>query len=137
MDLSFQERSLWLTLVSLILAFGFYFGNVLPSASIDVMPTQVAMFVLAVALLVITQVAGHIVIAVVDRRSETDERDRLIGLRGTRNGAYVLATGVFMALCATLLSDGNFVFAHVLLGFWVVAQLVETVSQLVLYRRGA
>ena len=32
---------------------------------------------------------------------------------------------------------GNFVFTHVLLGFWVLAQLVEIASQLVLYRRGA
>jgi hypothetical protein len=137
MDLSFQEKSLWLTLASLIVAFGFYFGSAIPGASVDVMPAQVGMFVLAVALLVITQVVGHIVIAVVDRRPETDERDRLIGLKGTRNGAYVMATGVFLALCTTLLTDGNFVFTHVLLGSWVVAQLVETASQLLLYRRGA
>ena len=136
MDLSFQEKSLWLTLASLIVAFGLYFGSALPGAPIDVMPAQVGMFVLAVALLVITQVAGHIAIAVVDRRPETDERDRLIGLKGTRNGAYVLASGVFLALCTTLLTDGNFVFTHVLLGSWVVAQLVETASQLLLYRRG-
>jgi hypothetical protein len=30
---------------------------------------------------------------------------------------------------------GNFAFTHVLLGAWVLAQLVETGSQLWLYRR--
>jgi hypothetical protein len=133
---SFQEKSLWLTFVSLIGVFGFYFATVLPGQSADVRPDQVVWFGLAVAVLVITQVVGHITIALADRRTTTDERDRLIGFKGTRNAAYVLATGVFLALCLALVADGNFVFTHVLLGFWVLAQLVETGSQLFLHRRG-
>ncbi len=137
MNLSFQEKSLWLMLVSLVGVFGFYFAKALPTHTVDVMPHQVVLFVLAVVLLVILQIVGHIVIAIVDRRTDTDERDRLIGLKGTRNAAYVLATGVFLALCTALLTKGNFVFTHVLLGFWVIAQLVEIGSQLFFYRRGA
>src|ERR1044071_4185213 len=129
MDLSFQEKSLWLMFVSLIGGFGFYFMTILPTDSADVMPHQVVVFVLAIVLLVIMQIVGHIVIAIVDRRTETDERDRLIGLKGTRNAGYVLATGVLLALCTALLTEGNFVFTHVLLGFWVLAQLVEIGSQ--------
>lgn len=101
------------------------------------LPHQVALFTVMVAVLVALQVAGHVVIALVDRRAETDERDRLIELKGTRNAACVLATGVFCALCAALVTQGNFVFTHVLLGSWFVAQLVEIVSQLALHRRGA
>jgi len=137
MNLSFHEKSLWLMFVSLVGVFGAYFAMVLPTHTVDVMPHQVALFVLAVVLLVIMQIVGHIVIAIVDRRTQTDERDRLIELKGTRNAAYVLATGVFLALCATLLTKGNFIFAHLLLGFWVLAQLVEIGSQLFLHRRGA
>jgi hypothetical protein len=137
LNLSFQEKSLWFMFVSLVAAFGFYFTMVLLTATLDVMPHQVMVFVLAVGLLVIMQIVGHIVIAIVDRHSATDERDRLIGLKSTRNAAYVLATGVFLALCAALVMQGNFVFMHVLLGAWVLAQLVEIASQLYLYRRGA
>ncbi len=137
MGVSFQEKSLWLMFVSLVGVFGFYFVTVLPADAANVMPHQVVLFTAAVVMLVIMQVVGHIVIAIVDRNTETDERDRLIGLKGTRNAAYVLATGVFLALCAALLTDGNFVFTHVLLGSWVVAQLVEIGSQLFLYRRQA
>lgn len=136
MDLSFRERSLWLMLICLLAVFGFYFATVLPSTAVDVKPEHVAPFVLAVVVLVITQVAGHIVIALIDRRAGEDERDRLIELKGTRNSAYVLATGVFSALCAAMLTKGNFVFIHVLLGAWVLAQVVEIVSQLLLQRRG-
>ncbi len=137
MDLSFQEKSLWLMFVSLVAVFALYFGTVLPTDAVDVMPQQVVKFVLAVSMLVIMQIAGHIVIAIEDRRTETDERDRLIRLLGIRNAGYVLAMGVFFALCAALISEGNFLFTHVLLGSWVLAQLVEIGSQLFVYRRGS
>lgn len=137
--MAFQEKTLWLMLVGLVAAFGFYFTAVLgvPLRTANVMPHQVVFFTLAIVLLVVTQVVGAIVLAILDRRTEPDERDRLIGLTGARNSGYVLATGVFCALCTALLNDGNFLFTHVLLGFWVAAQLVEIVSRLYLYRRGA
>lgn len=137
MGLSFQEKSLWLMFVSLVGVFGFYFATVLPADAADVIPQQMVLFTVAVVVLVIMQILGHIVIAIVDRNTATDERDRLIGLKGTRNAAYVLATGVFLALCASLVTEGNFVFTHLLLGFWVLAQLVEIGSQLLLYKRGS
>ncbi len=136
MSLSFQEKSLWLMFTGLLVGFGFYFITVLPTITVNLMPYHVVFFVLAVVLLVITQVVGHILIAAFDQQTKTDERDRLIELKGTRNGAYVLATGVFFALCVALLTEGNFIFMHVLLGFWVLAQLVTIGSQLFWYRRG-
>jgi hypothetical protein len=81
-------------------------------------------------------VAGHVVMAVLDRRTDADERDRSIELRGGKYGSYVLATGVFLALCTAPVTEGNAVMAHVLLGSWVLAQGVEIISQLVIYRRG-
>ena len=82
-------------------------------------------------------VAGHVVIALADRNPQTDERDHLIALKGTSYASYVLATGVFLALTAAVFTRGNFIFTHVLLAFWVLAQLVAIGSQLVMYRRGA
>jgi hypothetical protein len=137
LDLSFQEKSLWLMLMSLIGVFAFYFASVLPMGAVDVLPQQVALFVVAVVMLVMTQIIGHVLIVLVDRRLETDERDRLIELKGMRNSAYVLASGVFIALCTALVTPGNFVFTHVLLAFWVLAQLMQIASQLFLYRREA
>ena len=137
MDLTFHEKSLWLMFVSLIVVFGVYFSVAVPTRAPDVMPQQMGLFVVAIAVLVILQIVGHIVIVLTDRRTGTDERDRLIALKGTRNAAYVLATGVFFALCTALLTRGNFIFTHVLLAFWVLAQLVEIGSQLIMQRRGA
>jgi 4-hydroxybenzoate polyprenyltransferase len=137
MDLSFQEKSLWLMLIGLAVAFCLYFASALPVQSENVLPHQIVTFAALVVLLVVSQVVGHIVLAAFDRRHGTDERDRLIRLKGSRNGAYVLAAGVFVSICLALWIEGNFIFTHVLLAFWVAAQLIEIGSQLVLYRTGA
>jgi hypothetical protein len=136
MAYSFQEKSLWLMLVSLLTAFGLYFVAVLPNHATVILPQEVGLFVVAVVMVVIMQIVGHAVIAIIDRRPQTDERDRQVMLRGSRYGSIVLAIGVFGALCAAVLTEGNFIFAHLLLGFWVLAQVVEIASQLYLYRYG-
>lgn len=135
MGLSFQQKSLWVMFIGITVSFGFYFATVVPTNTVSILPQQIVLFVVATVLLVITQVVGHILIAVFDRKTQIDERDRLIELKGTRNGAYVLATGVFLALCAALVTEGNFIFTHLLLGAWVLAQLVTIGSQLFLNRR--
>lgn len=137
MGTTFQEKSLWVQFVGIAAVFSWYFALVLPARAPVVLPGQIALFVVAVVLLVMIQIAGHIVIAIVDRRTETDERDALISLRGTRVASYVLASGVFFALCAAVFVPGNFVFTHLLLGFWVLAQLTEIGVQLAAYRAEA
>ena len=147
MNLSFQEKSLWVMLASLVFGFGFYFANAFgahaelaahaPGQSADLMAPYVGLFIAAVILLVVVSVAGHVVIALAERNPQTDERDRLIALKGTSYASYVLATGVFLALTAAVFTPGNFVFTHVLLAFWVLAELVAIGSQLVMHRRGA
>ena len=136
MDLSFREKSLWLVLVGLLAAFGFYFWLAFQTTSVDVGPAQAGVFVGAVVLLVIVQVIGHLVIVLFDRRDDTDERDRLIERQGERIGSFVLASGVFVALCTAVAVPGNFACAHVLLASWVIAQAVEIAAQLWYYRRG-
>lgn len=140
--MSFHEKSLWVTLAGLLVAFGGYFFSVvvtiLPTAAAkDVMPHQAGMFIAATVMLVVMLVVGHIAIAVLDRRTEPDERDRWIEVRGERYGSYVLAAGVFLTLCTALVTEGNAMMAHVLLGSWVLAQGVAIVAQIALYRHGS
>ena len=145
MDMSFREKSIWvmsggLLLASVIYAYAVSSVNLAAQADVPwqelrVLPPMVFLFATAVALLTVFAVIGHLVLAVTDRRGVEDERDRRIGLKGARVGGIVLACGVFFALCLAVLTTGNFWFSHVLLGFWVLAQLAEYLTQLVLYRR--
>jgi hypothetical protein len=134
--MTFKEKSLWLMGTSLLAVFGLYFGWVLPAPGPDVLPSQIVRFALVVALLVPVQIAGHTVLAIADRRTDPDERDRIIGLIGERNGGFTLAVGVFLSLFLAVFTEGNFLFTHVLLAFWVLAELVSIGTALWLYRRG-
>ena len=142
MHLTFREKSLWLLLLSLVATFGIYFASVLPTQSTQIAPSHIMAFLGMLIVLVVLQIVGHTILAIASHRElsatvQSDERDALISLKATRLGSYVLATGVFCALCMAVLIPGNFAFAHVLLAFWVLAQATETISQLVFYRRGA
>ena len=135
MKMSFQEKMQWVLMGSLLLVFNVYFFVVLPPVSSTVLPNQIFLFALMVGLLVIFLIIGAIVSAVSGPISDSDERDRWISLIGTRNGDAVLGVGVLVSLCVALVTEGNFIFTHVLLGFWVAAQVTEHVTQLILYRR--
>ena len=141
MNLTFRERSLWLLLLSLTVTFGFYFASVLPMQLTNVTPSHVMTFIGTLILLVIIQIIGNAILAIARRRElagkvQNDERDVLINLKSTRLAFYVLSVGVFCSLCIALLVPGNFFFVHVLLAFWVLAQVIEILSQLILYRFG-
>jgi hypothetical protein len=136
MDLTYREKSLWLMGIALLVVFGLYFSWVLPAAESNVVPRQIGLFIVAIVLLVVLQVAGHAVMAAIDRRVEPDERDRFISLISERNGSVVLAIGVSVSLFLAVSTDGNFLFTHVLLAFWVLSTLASIATSLWLYRRG-
>lgn len=135
-ELSFKEKSIWALLAGLLLAFGLYFVSVLPAAGPDLWPRHGMQFVGAVLLLVVLQVGAQVILALREPQTRDDERDRLIALHGARAGGAVLAVAAFGALMAAVATEGNFVFAHVLLGGWVLAQAAEYAVCLWRYRRG-
>jgi len=138
MSLSFREKGLWLTFIGMVVAYTAYFAAVLPGAAtqVDLRPAQLSMLSLAVVALAVLQIAGHVIFAIMDRRTTPDERDRLIALRGARNGGTVLSCAVALALATALLRPGNFAFVHVLLAGWVLSQLAAIGTEIMLQRRG-
>lgn len=142
MSLSFQEKSLWLLLASLCAVFGVYFIKVVPHTGSQIGPAEIGSFIGLLIVLVVVQVIGHTVLALGSLRElgvrgvSRDERDVLIELRGSRLSGWLLACGVFCALCVALLVPGNAAFVHVLLGFWVASQILALASQLYYQRRG-
>jgi len=141
MNITFREKSLWFLLVSLCAAVGIYFASVLRHASSQVEPTEIVAFIGMIGAFVIVQIIGHTLLGIASRREllaarvQTDERDAWVHLKGAQLGSQVLAAGVFLSLCVGVFVKGNFAFVHVLLASWILAQVTEYATQLVLYRR--
>jgi len=139
MRLGFREKFAWLTIVGMLGIYGYYFARVLPPRGADVSVADIALLSVLLSLLVIVFIVGAIIMAIPHSRAgvQEDERDAQVGLKGTRNGSYVLASGAVMAILCALLTEGNFWFVHVMLASLVLAQLMESASCLFYYRRGS
>ena len=136
----FEEKSTIATTTAMAIAYGLYFAVVArwaattPAADIVYQPLMVLTVVALVALVVL----GQVVIALSNpaEAGQRDERDRLIGLRGSALGGYVLAVGVFLALVMAMVRMDQFYIANVLLLWWVLAELTSGIARIVQYRRG-
>jgi hypothetical protein len=134
MSASFEEKSVWIQLVGVVVALGAYFvvAGLMLAHGITILVAYVPLFAVAVVLLVVILVGGHVVAALTGRSEPPDERDRMIEWRGG-GGA---ATGVFAALGALVLSVEAVWVAHVLLLSLFMAEVARFGLQLVYYRRG-
>jgi hypothetical protein len=66
----------------------------------------------------------------------SDERDKLIDLKGTRVTYTVSSIGVFLAMLTFVFGQLPLVMFTLLIFFGVLAQVIGDISRLLLYRRG-
>lgn len=138
MNGGYNENVQWVTLISVLGCYGYYFARVFPPSGPDVTGEQVGLFIGMLILLVVLSIVGALVVTAMDRfrKAELDERDRLIGLLAIRNASWVLAVGMTAGMGVAFAREGNFWVMHVLLASAVAAQLVASLTKIVLYRRG-
>lgn len=138
--MTFQAKSTVAMLGILTVIYGWYFATMLaavgrtPVSEIVYQPQMILVTIPLIVLAIIFHIA--IAIAAPGEAGVTDERDRLIGLRGERLGGLVLAVGVFGGLVLAMFGGDSFWIAHALLGTLVLAEMVTAATKLVLYRRG-
>ena len=138
MDTSFEEKSVWIQLSSLVVGLGGYLvvAGLMLSDGVSALPAFVPVFAVAVVLIVAINVAGHVVAAIASGGDGADERDRLIGWRAESRSSWILGIGVIGAIIALILSvDGVWV-AHLLLISLFSSEVAKEVLQIVSYRRG-
>src|SRR5271156_3748026 len=137
-SLSYREKTLYASLAAELVVYGPYFFLHRDNSVNKVAGVIVAILVLQIIL--------QSVIAVSTRNRVTDERDRLIELRGYRAGYLTLASLMvlglgmlwFHATVGHLQLDGRMVGLHflsVFFGMLVIADITKTATQLVAYRR--
>lgn len=135
---SFKEGLQWLTMLSVALVYGVYFLKVLPPSGIDVTQRQVVQFGWLTGLLIVILIVGASALVSVNRMKDEadDERDRLIQLKSRSIASFALSGGVVLCMAVAYFRPGNFAVLHALLGVLVIAQILESATQIFLYRRG-
>lgn len=138
MDTSFEEKSAWIQLVSLVVGLGGYLvvAGLMLTNGVSSLPPFVPVFTVAIILIVAINIAGHVVAAVAGQSDEADERDQLIGCRAESRSSWILGVGVIGAIMALILSVGGVWVAHLLLISLFAAEAAKNVLQIVYYRRG-
>lgn len=137
-SLSYREKTLYASLAAEVLVYGPYFF-LHRQNSIN----KVAGMIIAIILL---QVILQSIIAALTRDRITDERDRLIELRGYRAGyvslAVLMVTGLgmlwFHAAVGPFPADGRMLGLHflsVFFGMLVLADIAKTATQILAYRK--
>lgn len=151
MGLSFEEKSVWVQLIAVVVGLGVYFAvaGVMAAQGVTGLIPYAPVLGVAVVLLVLVMVAGHIVAAVSGVSGgvsggiaggggvePADERDRLIGWRAGSRTGWILAAGIVLAIGCMLVGVGAVWVAHLLLGSLFLAEVVKLILQLTYYRRG-
>jgi hypothetical protein len=138
MNASFEEKSVWIQLFSMVVVLGTYFvrASGMLSRGITDLMAFVPLFLAAVMLLVAVLVAGHIVVAIAGRSEGSDERDRLIGWRAESHSSWILSVGVLAAITGLVMSVDPVWIAHLLLFSILLTDVAKYVFQIAYYRRG-
>jgi len=142
-SLSYQERTLWGSLVAeLVVYLPYFFLHFHGANSVN----WIAGTIFAI---IVLQILLQSIIAAVTRHRMTDERDKLIQLRGYRAGyltvVSLMVVGLGMLRFHTLAGHNfpihaGFVglhFLNVFFGMLVISDIVKTVTQIVAYRRAS
>jgi hypothetical protein len=137
--MSFREKSAWITLATVLLCFGVYFGAILAGAVSPHGHDTGHLLLGCVAALVALQCGLHAYASATapeNARAPRDEREQLIQHRSHTVGYYVLTACVLGLAIPGHTGFGVIdVLNFALLGL-VVAALAVSVAQIVMFRRG-
>jgi len=141
MNISFKEKSIWTSLITTIIVFGYYFTrvfNLLNQTTTD-STNLIVLFIGVVIVMIILEIVSHITLAVIYKKEvneSSDERDKLIELKGIRISYWILIFGIFQAIVSLLMNKSPLMVANIILLFFVFAQIVGESIKLYYYRKG-
>ena len=142
LNVSFEEKSIWVSLVIITFVFAGYFSQVYEGLMSGTLNKGVVfgLFFGAVFSIIVLEIALHIVIAILnakDADQPSDERDRLFSMRAGNISGWVLGFGVLIIAAQTFMRELDSLWVANLLLFAVfVSQVLSYALQIFYYRRG-
>lgn len=149
--MSYQEKSVTVSLFTTLLILGYYltnifrmyFGEGLVSGQVFRLAGIVigASIIVNITANILTNIILSIVHAIRTGKEEAerfieDERDDLIGLKGTKFSYIVFSVGVLLAMISFVIGQPPLVMFSLIVLFGLVSEIVGDLVQIALYRRG-
>lgn len=139
--MTFQEKSITASLVTMLVVWGYYFFKLYEYRRAEVLNFESVqgLLIVVVVMTIIVSIIAHALIAgrkALEEGPEEDERDQLITQRATYLASYVLGAGVISTLLIAVVTASLVATINVLVLFFVLSELTRYVLQLLYYRRG-
>jgi hypothetical protein len=139
--MAFREKIAWLTLGTMVVAYGIYFGILGPAVRFGEgrMIDIIWSFGIVATGHAIAVIVGAILIALLSRKeamAKADERDRAIARRGATIGYYVLIVGMILVGVVMPFSEAPWRIVNTALLAIVIAEVTHQAVVLLSYRRG-
>ncbi|MGD2042144.1 MAG: hypothetical protein PVJ28_00725 [Acidimicrobiia bacterium] len=139
--MSFRERSAWMMVGTLVIAYGWYLTTVIGQldgdtiAGIEYQRTAV---VAAIAVVVLAALS-HIVLGATGqtRSKESHSGTAAIKRYARSTGGVVVSAAAVLGMALAMVEADHFWIANVILAGLVVAELAAAGSEILIYRRGA
>lgn len=139
--MSFREKLAWITLATVLLCFGAYYGAIFSGLIDHDSPAALHLALGALIALILLQGGLTLLAAVTtpkDSRGPRDEREQLIQARSHTIGYYTLmiATAALIVPTHTRGTDMVDIINFAILGI-VISAIVVAIAQIVMFRRGS
>jgi hypothetical protein len=149
--MSYQERRSIVNLISTVLISAIYSAYMFqryPEGSPyspDVFRFWGAFFLILIPVAIVAKIVIYIVFIIINTiatRAEepsvnmTDERDKLIELKATRNSLYVFGAGFLLAMASLVIDMPPSTMFIILICAGIVSEIVGDLSEFYFYRRG-
>ena len=149
--MSYQEKSVTVSLFSSLLILAYYLTNILRMYLGDGLVSgqvfRLAGIVIAAGIIVniTANILTNIILSIVhairtggkeEERFIEDERDNLIGLKGTKFSYIVFSVGVLLAMITFVVGQPPLVMFSLIVLFAQVSEIIGDIAQIALYRRG-
>ena len=137
--MSFREKSAWISMLSMIAIYGWYFFALLRSPGAHGADDfhSGSLLVWTIVVLVAVQIVLHVAVAIRkpnEAKAPRDEREKAIDLKATRIAFYGLASGVALACFFGAQTPPVLFNTNSLLFILVAAEVLRSASQ-ILYSR--
>ena len=142
MNMTFREKSIWVSLIIMSVVWVNYFVRVQPALADGSISKEgsIGLFIGAVVTLVVLEIIVHIVLAVSNSKTAdqpADEREKLINSKAGDISGWVLGVCVVTIGAYAMLNDvSSVLIANLLLLSLVLSQCADYALALFYYRRG-